>query len=210
MGPVAVDLYRQFGVFPIGDTCTPGGGSWPYWYHENAAVEQVWREDPAGWWDWYFQHMTDHFQELERISIDSECQVSAQFAPQKSGEVMIPLIESLACDIPRILIGNIPNAAGFVPGVPTDIAVEIPLFCGAHGIQGVQTGGLPQAILAWMLRDRVAPVNLELEAYSAQDRDTLIALALTDPFTRTLAQAQSLVEEIMNLDFHAEMRAHYR
>ena len=26
LGPKAVDLYKRFGVFPIGDTCTPGRG----------------------------------------------------------------------------------------------------------------------------------------------------------------------------------------
>ncbi|HEX5498997.1 MAG TPA: hypothetical protein VFX03_07215, partial [Thermomicrobiales bacterium] len=56
MGPVPVDVYRRFGVFPIGDACNPGGGSWPWPYHVDAATERRWHEDPAAWWDRYFQH----------------------------------------------------------------------------------------------------------------------------------------------------------
>jgi len=209
LGPAAVDLYQRFGVLPIGDTCTPGGGSWPYWYHTSPEVEKAWQEDPESWWEWYFVHMTDRLDEIERISSDPDQMVSEAFPPEKSGEVMVPLVESIACDIPRILIGNIPNQSGFVPGVPDDIAVEIPLLCSARGIQGIHTQGLPPALTAYLLRDRVAPVNLELEAYTTGLRERLIELVLADPFTHSLDQAQSLVHGILNLPFHKEMKAHF-
>lgn len=209
IGPVAVDLYKRFGVFPIGDTCTPGGGSWPFWYHQEPEVEKIWQEDPESWWEWYFQHMTDHVNEIENISADPHLPVSEAFPPKKSGEVMIPLIESIACDIPRVLIGNVPNQSSFVPGIAEDIAVEIPLLCSARGVQGIQTRGLPTALTSYLLRDRVAPVNLELEAYKTGDRGALVNLVLTDPFTHTLEQANALVDGILNLPFHKEMRTHY-
>lgn len=209
VGPVAVDLYRRFGVFPIGDTCTAGGGSWPYWYHTSDEVEKEWREDPAGWWDGFFRHMTEHFSSLEQISQNASRRVSEAFPPKLSGEVMIPMIEAIACDKPRVLIGNIPNTLEFVPGVPKDFAVEIPLLCSAQGIQGIQTTGLPQPVLSFLLRDRVAPVNLELEAYTSGALDVLEELVLSDPFTCSLDQARSLIREILDLEFHSEMRRHY-
>ncbi len=209
MGPAAIDLYKRFGVFPIGDTCTPGGGSWPYWYHSGEAVEKNWKEDPEGWWQWYFQHMTDHVAEIRKITEDPTQRVSDYFPAKKSGEVMIDMVEAIACDLPRVLIGNIPNRGGFVPGVPEDIAVEIPLLCSARGIQGVQTKGLPSAATAYLLRDRVAPVNLELEAFTAKSRDALLELILTDPYTQSLEQAQALLNDILELKPHADMKAHY-
>ena len=54
IGPKAVDLYRRFGAFPLGDTCTPGGGSWPWWYHVSEEVERKRKEGPEGWWRGYF------------------------------------------------------------------------------------------------------------------------------------------------------------
>jgi alpha-galactosidase len=47
-GRKAIDLYKRFGVFPIGDTCTPGGGSWGWWYHTDDA-EIKYGEDPQAW-----------------------------------------------------------------------------------------------------------------------------------------------------------------
>lgn len=47
-GPKPMDLYKRFGAYPIGDTATPGGGSWGYWYHSDAEVEKQWQEDPWG------------------------------------------------------------------------------------------------------------------------------------------------------------------
>ena len=39
--------------------------------------------------------------------------VSRPFPPGLSGEVMVPLIESIACDVPRVLIGNVLNSWRF-------------------------------------------------------------------------------------------------
>jgi alpha-galactosidase len=208
VGPAAVDLYRRFGAFPIGDTATPGGGSWPAWYHGTAEVEAAWNEDPEGWWRVYFEYVAGRVEEIRRIAEDDTQRVSDHFPPQKSDEVMIRMVEAIACDIPTVLIGNVPNRRGYVPGVPADIAVEIPLLCSARGIEGIETGGLPPVITAWMLRDRIAPVTLELDAYTSGRRDALIQLALTDPYTRSVEQAQMLVGDILAL--HPDMAAHYR
>jgi len=67
------------------------------------------------------------------------------------------MIEAIACDIPRVLIGNILNVGDFVPHVPRDFAVEIPTLVSKRGIQGIKTDGLPTALTAYILRDRVAP-----------------------------------------------------
>jgi len=59
LGPKAVDLYRKFGVFPVGDTCTPGGGSWGWWYHTDEETEKRWKEDPKWWWRWVLNPQYD-------------------------------------------------------------------------------------------------------------------------------------------------------
>lgn len=207
-GPGPVELYRRFGVFPIGDTATPGGGSWPVWYHSSPEVEEHYKEDPEHWWQWHFKHVTDRVAEIKQITEDESQPVSAHFPPQKSDEVMIRMVEAIACDIPRILIGNIPNTRNYVPGVPADIAVEIPLLCSARGIEGITTDGLPPAVTAFLLRDRVAPVTMELEALTSGKRARLLDLVMMDPHTRSLDQAENLLTDILAL--HPVMQAHYR
>lgn len=210
MGPVAVDLYRRFGVFPIGDTCTVGGGSWPWWYHTDAATERRWHEDPSGWWEWYFAHGEAEVAAIERAANDGTRPVSEAFPPTHSGEVMVPLIEAIAVDRPRVLIGNVLNRGDFVPGLPRDVAVEIPILVSKRGIDGLRTRALPPAVLCHIWRDRLAPVGLELAAYEEGSRQRLLELVQADPWTRSVEQARAMLDEILALPEQAAMRAHYR
>jgi alpha-galactosidase len=210
MGPVAVDLYKRFGVFPIGDTCNPGGGSWPYWYHVDEGTEQRWHESPSGWYGDYFGWLARTVAQIKQVGDDSTEKVMATFPPKLSGEVMVPMIEALACDIPRVLVGNIPNSGDFVPGVPRNFAVEIPTLVSKRGIQGIKTEGLPEPLIAHILRDRVAPIEVELEAYTTGSKRLLEQLILMDPYTRSVDQARALLDEILALPYHDDMREHYR
>ena len=208
--PKAVDLYQRFGVFPIGDTCTTGGGSWPWWYHTDAETEKRWREDPEGWWDWYFDLLETGVGEIAEVVKETGIRVTDRFPPHISGEVMVPMIEAIACDIPRVIIANIPNTGDFVAGVPHDIVVEIPTVVSKRGVQGIHTHGLPKPLIAYLLRDRVASVNVELEAYETGSQKLLHQLIMMDPWTRSEQQAHDLLGEIMDLPYHEEMRLHYQ
>ncbi len=210
MGPAAFDLYERFGAFPIGDTCTPGGGSWPHWYHTDADTEACWQEDPEGWWNGYFPYLDKNIAQIHEAAYNREARVTDLIPPKFSGELFITMIESIACDIPRVLIGNIPNTGDFVPGIPRNIAVEIPTLVSKRGIQGIQTHKLPEPILAYALRDRVAPVEMELLAYETGDKKLLRQLILMDPYTRSEQQAEAFLDAILALPYHEEMRTHYR
>lgn len=209
MGPVAIDLYKRFGVFPIGDTCNPGGGSWPYWYHVDDATERRWHEDPYLWYENYFGWLHNTVTKIREAGADDSTPVSSVFPPQMSGEVMVPLIESIACDVPRVIITNILNSGDFVPGVPRDFAVEIPTLASKRGIQGIKTEGLPTALTSYILRDRVAPIEVELEAYETGSKELLLQLLLMDPYTISEAQARCFLDEILDLPYHEAMRQHF-
>ena len=209
MGPKPIDLYRRFGVFPIGDTANPGGGAWGYWYHTDDEVQKRWQEDPVDWFDRYFEEAVDTVETIRRAS-DPSSDLFSIVPPEPSGETIIPLIDSIANDIPRVLIVNTPNRGSYVPGIPQDFAVEIPALVSARGIEGIQTNPLPKTILAHALHDRVAPVETELEAYENGDYESLLQLILMDPWTRSEAQARALIDNVLNLPYHTEMKDHYR
>jgi alpha-galactosidase len=209
MGPVAVNLYQRFGVFPIGDTCNPGGGSWPYWYHTDDDTEQRWHENPTQWYQDYFAWLERTVAGIKQVGEDPSSRVTEAFLPKLSGEVMVPMIEALACDIPRVLVSNIPNSGDFVPGVPHNFAVEIPTLVSKRGIQGIKTDGLSPALTSYILRDRVAPIEVELEAYEIGCKELLLQLILMDPYTCSEQRARDMLDEILALPFHEEMREHY-
>jgi len=211
MGPKAVDLYKRFGVFPIGDTCTPGGGSWPWWYHKDDETEKRWKEDPRGWWRWVLEPSSeDMAAQLVKVASDPTTKVTKVFPPRRSQESIVDIAGSIACDIPRVFQVNIMNTGDFVHGVPQDFEVEVPALVSKRGIQGMRTEGLPKALVSYILRDRVAPVETELEAYETGSKERLLDLIMMDPWTRSEKQARNLLEDMLALPQHEQMRQHYR
>jgi alpha-galactosidase len=102
------------------------------------------------------------------------------------------------------------NSGSLVPGVPCDFEVEVPALVSKRGVQGIKTDGLPKPLIAYILRDRAAPVEMELEAYEAGSRELLLQLIMMDPWTRSKEQAEKLLEDILNLPFNKEMKEHYK
>jgi alpha-galactosidase len=210
LGPKAIDLYKRFGAFPVGDTGNPGGGTWPWWYHVDAATEHRWNEDPTGWYEGYFEHGAARVAEIARMAADESVRVTDHFPQKMSGESMVPIIESMVCDIPRVFIVNILNSGEFVSGVPHDFEVEVPALVSKRGVQGIQTNGLSQELISYILHDRVAPVNLELAAYESGNKELLFQLIMMDPWSRSEGQARAMLEDILALPYHGRMRQHYR
>jgi len=209
INPNAVDLYKRFGVFPIGDTCTPGGGAWPWWYHSDAETELRWKEDVAGYRRRVFEKMKATASWSQELAARKSVRLTDEFPPEKSGWDMIPIIESIVCDIEHVFIINQANQGCLVDGIPQDFGVEIPALISKSGVRGIRTRKLPSGILALALRDRVAPVNMELSAYQQGSRELLLQLILMDPWTRSVQQAQSLLDAILSMPGNEAMQTHY-
>lgn len=208
LSPKAVDLYRKHGVLPIGDTSHWSGAAWPWWYNCDDEIEKKWMESPEEGWNNYFKHVSAAADKIKQVANDKTVKVSEMF-PGRSDEPMLSIVESIACDIPRIMVANIRNSGNFVPGVPLDFEVEIPCLVSKSGVQGITTNGLPKAITAHILRDRVAPTEMELEAYQSGRREHLIELILMDKWCSSRDQAEAFLADILSLPFHKEMRRHY-
>lgn len=211
MGPKAVDLYKKYGAFPIGDTGNPGGGSWGYWYHTDKNTEEKWNEDPARWFkEIYFEANERIVKEMKEAGENPDIKVTEKFPPHQTTEPMVGVIESIAFDIPRIIITNIQNDREYVKGVPKDFEVEIPTLVSGAGIEGIRCKELPKGIIAHILRDRVAPVEVELEAYEKGSYDMLLDLVMMDPWTESEERARAFVDEILGQPELWEMKEHYR
>jgi alpha-galactosidase len=210
LNPAEIDLYRRFGVFPIGDTCAAGGGAWPYWYHINDEYEKKWQESPYEWYKDAFVHMDARCEKINKLVDDYTRKVTEVFPPDSLyGEPMIPLIEAIYRDMPMVSIVNILNEGHLVPGVPEDFEVEVPALVDKSGIHGIKTDGLPKELVAYILRDRVAPVEMELAAFAKHSKQRLLQLILMDPWTRSEEQAKALLADILSLPFNKEMQQYY-
>ncbi len=213
LGKKKMDLYHKLGAIPIGDTASITGASWPWWYHSDKSVEEQWGTDSREWWWKYVDHISDTPNRLKAVAGNQSIKISEAFqldTKQPTGEPMVPIIESISCDIPRIIIVNIQNDGEYVPGIPRDFEVEIPALVSKGGIEGIKTKGLPKPIIAHILRDRVAPVEIELEAYNRGSRDLLVQLVLMDKWITSEKQANELIDDIFALPYHKELREHYK
>lgn len=211
IGPKAYDLYKRFGAWPIGDTATPGGNSWPYWYHTDDELNKKWDENPRQWFDEiYFDSNAKKMERMFEIIADRTIKLTDEFPPVMSGEEIIPIAESIAFNIPRVFIVNIMNNNDYVFGIPRDFQVEVPALVNSQGIFGMRTRGLPKHILAYALRDKVAPYEMDLAAYEKGDRNLLLSLIMMDPYTRTEKQAKDVLEAILKLPGFEELNQHYK
>ena len=210
LGPKPVDLYKRYGVFPIGDTASPGGGTWGYEYHSDKETERAWGEDPYEWFDGYFERSATRLAIIEKAAYDESASIKDLVECTKSNEPMIPIIEAFACGVEHTLVINVINDGEYVQGIPRDFSVEVPAICDGHGYKPLPTKPLPKPIIALALRDRVAPVETELAAYENHSKELLIDLVMMDPRSTSRKQAQALVEEILSLPSHEEMRRWYQ
>ena len=127
-----------------------------------------------------------------------------------SDEPMIPLIEALAFDVDNKVVVNILNDGGYMKGLPTDYEVEIAARVDKHGVHPIHNNGLPKPIMAHLLRDRIAPVEMELAAFEHRSLEYLTDLVMMDPWTRSRAQAEKLISDIFALPCNADMKEYYK
>jgi alpha-galactosidase len=205
-----LDFYKKHGVVGIGDTVSWTGASWPWWYHSDDEVEKAFGEyAPEDGWNGYFRSVEKNARDIIALAADPARKVS-DFLPSLEGDdLMVPLVESLARDIPRVLIVNVLNRGALVPGVPEDFEVEVPALCDAGGVHPIQTDPLPRHMIAHILRDRVAPVEMELEAYERGNLDFLLELVLMDKWASSEVQVRAFIGEILDMPGHEAMKAHY-
>jgi len=204
---IIFDLYRKYHLYW---TCCQGDGCWPWWYYVKPTTEKRWKLDSKARANGFISRASKQFDEVLKVANDPSIKVTSVFPPQKTGYIAIPLVESIACDIPRVFHTNIQNKGNFVPGIPQDFEVEIPTLVSKRGVQGIQTDGLPKPLIAFILRERVAPVEIELEAYQIGSKELLLQLIMMDPWTRSEEQARKFLDAILSLPHHEEMRRHYR
>ena len=210
-GKIHADFYRRHGVIGIGDTLSWTGACWPWFYHADEETEKEYNDYiPMDGWNSYFNGVGQAAASIIALSGDPSRSVKEFLGEIGTDDLIIPLVESLACNIPRVMYVNLLNKGGLVPGVPEDFAVEVQALCQRDEIRPIQSDPLPREIVAYILRDRVAPVEMELEAFRTGRMDFLEELILMDKWAVSIKQVRGFINEILDLPYHTEMKAHFK
>jgi alpha-galactosidase len=196
MTRAAIHQYRLFGLMPIGDT--PRAGGW--WYHVDLATKKRWYGHLGGFdsqigWQQYLDDMGRNVARVERVALDEATPVSETFKPVQSGEQIVPIINALVNDVEGLYQVNIPNQGQIIQGFPEDLVVECQGVVSGAGIRGVSVPPFPPKLMAGAMIPRWHRAELMVQALRSGDRGLLLLYLLDDPRTRSLEQAEVLLDE---------------
>ena len=131
----AVNMYKTYGKFPIGDTTR--SGTWKY--HHDLKTKQMWY-GPTGGADselgvtMYRVSQQERLDRMFRLANDQNARVTDEIPPVHSIEPHVDFVNSIVNDQPMRLVANVPNA-DLIPGLPSDITVEVPAVVSRHGVK---------------------------------------------------------------------------
>ena len=211
MSPAAVDMYKQFGLFPIGDTVRSVS---PWWYHVDLETKKRWFGLTGGFdseigWSIYLEHRKEKLKKMRSLYEDSSASLTNEFPPVMSGEQHIPIIDSIVNDKETILQLNIPNR-GAISGIPDNVAVEIPVVVSGRGVQGIHIGALPKRLMLYIMIPRMLRMERILQAFRDGDRKSLVLSLMDDPRTKSYEDAEALIDELLAQPWNVEAARHYR
>jgi len=226
LSPAAVDMYKTYGLLPIGDTVR--GGTWKY--HWDLKTKQYWYGPYGGpdseiGWSMYLAHLRMRLEELERAVADTSTPLVQRYPPQPSGESLVEIIEAIVNDNPKEYYNlylpvrgappvpvpvqvNVPNQ-GAVPGIPDDVAVEIPVRIDGKGVHRRPVTPLPKKIMDYVILPRLMRAEWAIEAFLEGGRDHLFHWLIVDPRTKSTRQVEEVIDAILKMPGNEEMAKHY-
>lgn len=195
MSRAAIDQYKRFGLMPIGDTPRVAG----WWYHTDLETKKRWYGEFGGFdseigWGMYLELIDKNLQKIDRV-VSGETVATEVFKPVQGGEQIIPIIHSLVNDQEAMYQVNIPNKGQLVQGFPEDLVIECQGAVSGAGIHGVATEPLPDKVAIGELAPRWITAECAVNALRTNDPEYVLQFLLHDQRTRTLEQAQGLLDE---------------
>ena len=226
LSPAAVDMYKTYRLLPIGDTVR--GGTWKY--HWDLKTKQKWYGPYGGpdseiGWAMYLAHLRINLDSLERAVADTSTPLTSRYPPKPSGESLVEIIEAIANDnpkesynlqlpipgappIPVPIEVNVPNM-GALPGVPDNVAVEMPVKIDGKGVHRKQLTPLPRKVMNQVILPRMMRMEWALEAFLEGGRDHLTNWLMYDPRTNSTKQVEETIDALLALPENKEMAKHY-
>jgi alpha-galactosidase len=207
MSRAAIDQYRLLGLMPIGDTVRILG----WHYHLDLETKKRWYGWLGGFdseigWARYLGRLADRVDRIFRVAADPSVSVTQEFPPTPTTEQQVPIIDALVNNHPGEYQVNVPNR-GAIAGIADDVVVEVPALISGWGIQPIQVTPLPRRIMLHAILPKILEMERTLEVYQAGDKRTMLSALLWDHRTRSLEQAEGLLEEVLDLPFNRDLAA---
>ena len=210
MSRAAVEMYKLYGLFPVGDTTRSVS---PWWFHTDLKTKERWfaagGPDSEVGWTMYLNRLNERANEIRRAYKEPDLKITQAFPPQKSQEALIPFIESVVTGKESKLILNVPNN-GSIEGLPDDVAVEIPVTVNDKGVSNEKIGNLPPRIMIHVMMPRWQRMEAILQAFRDGDKKGLLLWLMEDHRTKTFEQANDLIDDLLSQEWNSQLKEHYK
>ncbi|MER3405453.1 MAG: hypothetical protein C4289_10120 [Chloroflexota bacterium] len=134
----------------------------------------------------------------------TSARVTDALPPVRTREIQVPIIDAIANDRPGIFQVNVPNNSA-IEGIADDVVVEGKALVDGAGIRLLHVGRLPAKLMHMVLLPRILKMEKELLAFVTGDRDVLVSCVLEDHRTRSLEQAEAVVDAMLALPWNANL-----
>jgi alpha-galactosidase len=215
MSRAAVDMYRSFGLFPIGDTPRFGGSQWvsSWWYHTDLETKRRWYGNLGGFdseigWQGYLDKLEATLAGIARAAADEASPITEALPPRLSGELIVPMIDALANDRAGVFQVNVPNR-GALPGIADDVVVEVPALVSKAGIQPLRLDPLPRGLFNRVLLPKIVEMETNLEIFQTGDARVWFHQVMLDHRTQDPEQAVAAMRAVLDLPFNARLRERF-
>ena len=108
------------------------------------------------------------------------------------------IINSVVTGAPSVIYGNIPNR-GYIPQLPENAAVEVPVLVDENGLQPTVVRDIPTQLIA-LMQTNVNVQHLTVAALIEENRDHIYHAAMLDPHTAAeldLDQIWALTDDLL-------------
>ena len=198
--PGAIHQYKMYGLFPIGDTPRQGG----WWYHTDLETRARWYgrggggDTPEGR-DLILKGKEEKYAQMKAAAYDPQVRPVSLFGDKKSTEQHIPIVDALVNNHEYRAQVNVLND-GALPGIPDDVAVEVPAIVNQMGIQPIRVDPLPAKIMLECILPDWLQMEHTLEALLSGDKSMLLYSVLQSHQTRTYEQAVKVMEALIDIE----------
>jgi alpha-galactosidase len=210
ISPAAVDMYKMYRRYPIGDTARCF--SWKY--HYDLETSKKWYGEIGGTdSEVGLQMCLDRFQgnvdRMFRLLKDPGVKLTSEIRPVKGNDEFSDFIDAVALGEEKRLVLNIPND-GILPQFPNDLAIEVPVNMKDGKLHPERVDPFPGRLLNFVMIPRMLRLEWALEAFESGDKEMLVENLIRDRRTKSEAQARETIDDLLNLPLNADMKAHYR
>ena len=198
--PAAIHQYKMYGLFPIGDT--PRSGGW--WYHTDLDTRTRWYgaggggDTPEGR-DRILRGKEEKYAQMKEAAYDDKVRPIDLFGSKKTREQHIPIIDALVNDNEYRAQVNVLNN-GALPGLPDDVAVEVPAVVNRMGIQPIRVEPLPNKVMLECIYPDWLEMERTLEALLSGDKLMLLFGVLQSHQTRSYDQAVDVFNALFDIE----------